>query len=486
MQDKTLHIDSTITQSISPIRTNKYDEVLIKNVTEKIKDLKRNIGLVAVYDATHTGFVNHNNRLYETKSVKSRDYKTFYGPFPKPLVIDHFNDIVPIGRIYDAAWIKVDGGEWHGREMDGVVKTSAFVPKIPGDPYADRIASGNLMTVSSGFYSKSQKCSICGKDWKISDEREECGHSPGSVYDGKKMYLITSGLEYFHLAFATNPAHDFAVMTSMEETGNDNYDHLKDVVKKIYTNKSVYGSELDSVVNQIDIDELDISKPTISDGAVKIYEIDGRPKVYVNSDVKNKQRRNSMDLDQLINDKEAASKLANVLGLDDISNKIAELVKKEKNTDSSSKPNESVDTKDIDTAKAENAALNKKVDELQDAIKKLLDHNEQKDEILKQTIKENILLTAKLVDKKFSEDFVKGLDEKDANKLTVIKEIAFDGKSLDEILKGEADVTTSADVPSGEVNQDTPQKDNRNDDEPEGNQDGKTPLEKIRARAHKK
>jgi hypothetical protein len=188
----------------------------IANAKKSGMNIKK--GLVTIHDATHGGMINHNIRRYSHQDLQTRAYKTFYNPFPKPIVpidnmngVDHSNQIDAIGRIYHAHPYEVENGS---------VKTGTLVVKTGGiitDSSAiERIQDGRYLNVSAGFLGRAV-CSVCNK--QVAKINDGCvKHKIGRFYtDSKEVdsdtpnakfsFLDVDNINYYHLAYVNTPAH---------------------------------------------------------------------------------------------------------------------------------------------------------------------------------------------------------------------------------------------------------------------------------------
>src|SRR6185436_587415 len=134
------------------------EKTIADNVHKTIGDKK---GIIAVVDSTHSGFVNGNNRNYDSASF-AQNYSTFYSPLPKPFLRQHNDYEDAIGRIYSAAFVPGSFKMGDGQTATGLIKTGIFVPECAD---AQKIEDGTHMSVSSSFKFASAKCSTCGFDY---------------------------------------------------------------------------------------------------------------------------------------------------------------------------------------------------------------------------------------------------------------------------------------------------------------------------------
>lgn len=186
-----------------PSVTPDEDQALLDELVEILKskpgrDMKGKMVLIS--DSTHTDYMASGNlRFYDTETVRSKDFRSWFEPFPKPIIWDHNESLPPMGRVYTAKWVPVPGGVFpDGTPCKGIVKTGDYIV----DPDAiKKIEDDIYLTQSSGMSAGSVTCNICGSDYG------ECDHTPGNIYEDSKCLLHFKDLTYSHRAYVNDPAH---------------------------------------------------------------------------------------------------------------------------------------------------------------------------------------------------------------------------------------------------------------------------------------
>lgn len=187
-----------------------------------IKDQQGNPALEVVIDATHGGYVNSNLAMY-TKDGQQAGAKSFFVPFPKPVLTEHDDEKPPIGRIIDAQYVDliVDAQEVAKAGERGVPQSKITVKAIITDAEAiQKLMDGRFLTVSiSGRPKTAPRCSIC--DQQIEGVFGcENDHMRGKTYDGKLCYYKIGEMGYSEMSFVNKPADQSekhaAMITSMK------------------------------------------------------------------------------------------------------------------------------------------------------------------------------------------------------------------------------------------------------------------------------
>lgn len=208
--------------------------------------------LVVRLAATHAGIVTGNNTFYMPDKMRE-GVPTFMSNYGKPILTHHNEEQDPIGRIIDAKYIDTSktlrDSTWMGKEVrdsagrvqgtindkllndlvDGKMPFGQAVdvvrnifdnsvlqdPNYEGLGYAEIIAEitdkdaiekfldGRYLTGSVSASTDRAVCSHCRTDW-TQDGR--CDHVPGSVEDGKKVYLIAGKFDYSEYSMVNKPA----------------------------------------------------------------------------------------------------------------------------------------------------------------------------------------------------------------------------------------------------------------------------------------
>lgn len=175
-----------------------FDLQVMKTVKDSVGDQK---GLILSIDGSHADIVNDNVRKYTGKSMAAKA-STFYTPGPKPYLLNHNDDVRPVGRIYDAVFNKTSIPYKNGQTASGVLKLGVFIPQVGKDETIDLFKSGIYLDNSIGFSRETAKCSICDQDWmnlkkdKNGKVEEYCEHIPGRVYDNDLCYPIIDIKEF--------------------------------------------------------------------------------------------------------------------------------------------------------------------------------------------------------------------------------------------------------------------------------------------------
>jgi len=168
-----------------------------------LKDIKDSRGLVpaleVTLDATHGGYVNRNYAMYKPDGQRNSS-KSFFTPYPKPILTEHDDEKSPVGRVIDAEFVPL-------AEPDETKPKSKIRIKglITDSDAIQKVLDGRYMTVSiSGRPKTPPTCSICNEKAGMFGCKED--HIRGQVYDGKVCHLIFDELEYSEVSFVNKPA----------------------------------------------------------------------------------------------------------------------------------------------------------------------------------------------------------------------------------------------------------------------------------------
>jgi len=156
--------------------------------------------LEVILDATHGGYINRNFAFYSTEGQK-KSHKSFFTPFPKPVLTEHDDGKAPIGRISDADFLLLneDGKK---NLPTSKIRLTALVMDTEA---IQKILDGRYMTVSISGRPKSPPiCSICNEQAGYFGCKND--HMRGKDYDGKTCYYIFDELEYSEVSFVNKPA----------------------------------------------------------------------------------------------------------------------------------------------------------------------------------------------------------------------------------------------------------------------------------------
>lgn len=217
---------------------------------EDIKRIKTNIsdsssltkGIRIKIEATHSGIVNGNKKLYLPSAMKAGT-DSFILPYPKPVTVNHDPHSSPIGRIHSAKYISygiggaIDSlrpfGAIDEKSMSAVrkfTKSAAYkkdsykglghielIADITDMDAIDKIADRRYLTVSIGGGSKAMYCSVCGVD----NKQKYCDHYPGQIYDGEECFFVTGDMmDFDHVSYVNSPADK---NTNTELLDSDDY-----------------------------------------------------------------------------------------------------------------------------------------------------------------------------------------------------------------------------------------------------------------------
>jgi hypothetical protein len=215
----------------------------------KDSDSESGYSLLVHVDATHAGIVNGNARFYRPDLMASSTHT--WGDnkrTKKPVLAHHDADSDPLGRV--ATWKYIDlRHEYVGKygevnnllfysdavrskKMDlfksvnwvydnlqrrdknyvGLGKIQLGLSVTNPDAIA-KVQRGEYATVSVGFSTDAAVCSVCHQDWA---EDGKCEHKLGSMYDGRRCFLVSGNMGYQELSFVTFPADKAGVVVNFE------------------------------------------------------------------------------------------------------------------------------------------------------------------------------------------------------------------------------------------------------------------------------
>lgn len=171
---------------------------LIKGIKE-IKDSSGVPALEVVLDATHGGYVNRNFARYNSEAMK-RSYKSFYSPFPKPVLTEHNDERSPIGRVVHADFVAMDNGG-DASKPTSKIRLKALITDLDA---IQKVLDGRYMTVSISGKPADIKCSICGEASSFFGCKND--HERGHTYDGKSCFADIGDMDYSEVSFVNKPA----------------------------------------------------------------------------------------------------------------------------------------------------------------------------------------------------------------------------------------------------------------------------------------
>lgn len=216
------------------------------------------------------GIINQNYRFYDPKYGDSNS-KSFYKPYGKPIIVEHFNDDnaeAVIGRVITAEYNST--GKSRGN-ISGVFYTTEY------DAMA-KFRDQRFLTVSPGHIAN-HTCSICGND-----RFTYCEHKPGLKYDGQLAYRVYGKKQYIHVAVVAEPADPSAIIeevvdisegdsvyVGLDDMMGAEYDSLNNSGVPFYTQKAGDGTD-SSIYLPLDYYSENIEKDS------KTFVIDGGKK----------------------------------------------------------------------------------------------------------------------------------------------------------------------------------------------------------------
>jgi len=237
------------------------EEYKVSELTHNITDSSEDSCTVYVI-ATHSGVVNNNNRLFPLKELK-KAAKSFMAPYPKPVLVNHDQyKGEPIGRVTESIFIYADKWETAKAKYnlntvstineyaDGVILLKLEIADMNA---MEKVTDKRFLTVSIGGSADDAICSICGKSYMYglheTEDEEPCHHVMGKTYDGKKAYLIYSGITFDEISFVNIPADKYAQVAGLKKgTKNEVYEE--------YYEEDVMSEKIDSMIT-----EQDVAKP---------------------------------------------------------------------------------------------------------------------------------------------------------------------------------------------------------------------------------
>lgn len=199
-------------------------------------------GIRIKIEATHSGIVNGNKKLYLPVGMKAGT-DSFMLPYPKPVTVNHDPHASPIGRIHSAKYVSygiggaIDSlrpvGDTDTKSMATIkkfVKSQTYlkdgykglghielIADITDQEAINKITDRRYLTVSIGGGSKAIFCSICGVDNKI----KYCDHYPGQIYDEEECFFVSGDLmDFDHVSYVNSPADK---NTNTELLDSDDY-----------------------------------------------------------------------------------------------------------------------------------------------------------------------------------------------------------------------------------------------------------------------
>ncbi|TSA39429.1 hypothetical protein D4R30_01095 [archaeon] len=222
------------------------------------RDAKSESGhsLLVRVEATHAGIVNGNRKFYRPDFMQDSVASWLPGnSYPRPVLIGHNEDGEVLGRVREATYVD-DSWKWatdfpsikdsifYSRDskrrsslfksVDWIVANlqplkdytglghCALGLQITNPEGIRKVLADEYLTVSVGSATDEAICSVCHQDWASDDK---CEHKPGSLYDGKRMFLICGRFKYQEVSFVNFPADPFALVKEKE---------LKDSLEKMF------------------------------------------------------------------------------------------------------------------------------------------------------------------------------------------------------------------------------------------------------------
>ena len=199
------------------------DERLMKAGRETVDRLGMGKGALMVSEVLHTGVPTNNHWRYMQQGL-SDAVGSFYKQSLTPFLMHHndgandlaVNSAIAIGSNVYAENIIRDVVHPAGNAQ-GYVKVVTFIPKdsmVGNEKALDLIQSRRLMALSVGATVASHNflCSICGKSVRSSD----CEHSPGRVYDGRKMIIDIYNPRFIEYSAVYDPADIVATIRRVD------------------------------------------------------------------------------------------------------------------------------------------------------------------------------------------------------------------------------------------------------------------------------
>jgi len=200
--------------------------------------------LTVKIEATHSGIINHNKWFY-TPAGMSDGAPSFTSPYSKPVLLNHDQQLTPLGRVlkseYEGYSVADDAG------LEDTIDTASYYKKVKdftksemfsADGYKglghimltvdvtdkdaiDKLLDGRYLTVSISGDTEQAVCSICGQDGKnLKDEEDRCSHWRGDMYDGEEAFLIAGSMSFKEVSFVNTPADENAQVNSISDSLN--------------------------------------------------------------------------------------------------------------------------------------------------------------------------------------------------------------------------------------------------------------------------
>jgi len=180
--------------------------------------------LIATLNATRSGIVNKNHRFYRPDKMKA-GCSSFVKPYGKPFLVHHKDDVDAIGITLNAKFVDIASDEFKKKysnwEDASFEEISALSPQglgkiqltntISDEEAVRKALDGRYMGISVSFDTNKFTCR-CGHVWydESSDEPHPCDHTPGSVVDDVRYFLIPDEMQYKHSAVVNHPADELA------------------------------------------------------------------------------------------------------------------------------------------------------------------------------------------------------------------------------------------------------------------------------------
>lgn len=237
-------------------------------------------GLQVRIAATHAGIITGNNTFYMPDKVRD-GVPSFIENYNKPVLLHHDEEKDPIGRIINARYVDTSLGvkdNWYGKEvkdtqgkLQGTVNEQQLKdfcegkmpygmavdyvrtildnsvlqdPNYQGLGYAEIVANirdeaaiekfldGRYLTGSVSAATDRAVCSRCKQDWT---KDGPCDHRPGSISDGKKVYLIAGNFRYQEYSMVNKPADRHSKVLELYYNGvKDSIELAKDYSGRLY------------------------------------------------------------------------------------------------------------------------------------------------------------------------------------------------------------------------------------------------------------
>lgn len=286
-------------------------------------------GLIVRLAATHAGIVTGNNTFYLPDKMRE-GVPTFVENFGKPILTHHNEEKDPIGRVIDARYVDTSNtlkdSKWFGKEVrdsagrlqgsindklisdlcDGKMPYGQAIDVVrnildnsvlqdvnyEGLGYAEIIAQitdtdaiekfldGRYLTGSVSASTDKAVCSNCRQDWT---KDGKCDHTPGSIVDGKKVYLIAGKFIYSEYSMVNKPADRHSKVLELYYNGiKDSIEIAKDSTNRIHevnvgfpqfeVNDKVQEDDLMSVKNKETQTPVESTKIEVKDSTVQPIE----------------------------------------------------------------------------------------------------------------------------------------------------------------------------------------------------------------------